>query len=488
LLALQPACRETRAADIWKNDIMTKQLTAAAVERLRPGRERREIRDGGAAGLYLTIQTSGAKSFTMRFRRPDGRPAKLTLGSADLSGNEPIDEPVLGGPLTLAGARRLAAEINRRRALGRDVVADHAADKQRRRVEADKRINTFRLAAREFVESHARTKTRRWRETAKLLGFSYAGDSCTEASETKGGLAIRWRDRPIEEIDGHDIYSVIDESRRRGIPGTVARNGGASDPRGRVMARTLSKMFAWLVQHRRLAANPCSGVWCPPAPPARERVLNQTEIRLLWSACEQVGEPFGPLFRLLLLTGARLNEVARMTWHEISEDGMTWNLTPSRTKNKRPHVVPLSPAVREILAGLRRITGKPGYLFTTNGRTPVSGFSKIKARLDGLMLAEAGRVGGDHASIPAWRLHDLRRTCATGMADHCRIPPHIVEAALNHVSGAKAGVAGIYNRALYADEKRAALECWAVYVQTIVRGGPTKVVPMRLHGKQRSVG
>jgi integrase len=443
---------------------MPKPLSAAAVAKLKPRRVRCEIRDGGAVGLSLTIQPSGHKSWTMRFRRPNGRPAKLTLGPIDLSGKESSAEPAIGTPLTLAAARWLAGEVHRQRATGRDVVADHFTN---RRAAIDQRANTFAAAARDFIDDHARPKTRRWREKARLLGIAYSVDDGTPLL-LKDGLAARWRDKPISEISGHDIYTVTDEARRYGVPGIPAtRNPGSSDARGRALALTLSKLFGWLVAHRRITINPSVGVYRPPAPAPRDRVLTTAEIRRLWAACADIGEPFGALVKLLLLTGQRRDEVARMTRAELSDDGATWTLPGSRTKNKRAHVVPLPPLAREVLGEVKQIAGKPGYIFTTNGSTPVSGFSKIKNRLDHAM-----------GEVPPWQLHDLRRTAATGMAE-LGIAPHIIEAVLNHVSGAKAGVAGVYNRAAYADQKRAALASWAEYVQGLIASESAKIVAIR---------
>jgi len=157
-----------------------------------------------------------------------------------------------------------------------------------------------------------------------------------------------------------------------------------------------------------------------------------------------------------------------MTRGELSDDGATWTIPSSRTKNKRAHVVPLPPLARAIIAGVKPIASAAGYVFTTNGRSAISGWSAIKKVLDAAMGATS-----------PWRLHDLRRTAATGMAE-IGIPPHIVEAALNHVSGAKAGVAGTYNRAAYAPEKRAALERWAERIERLVSREPaSKVVSLR---------
>jgi integrase len=187
-----------------------------------------------------------------------------------------------------------------------------------------------------------------------------------------------------------------------------------------------------------------------------------------------MGYPFGDLCKLLLLTGSRREEVARMTWAELADDLSTLRLPGNRTKNHKPHNVPLSALAREILAGAPKISDV--YVFSTNGTTPISGFSKYKTRLDALMLAQATKEKG---TVTSWRLHDLRRTAATGMAG-IGVVPHVIEACLNHVSGAKASVAGIYNREKYEPEKRAALDRWAGYIDSVISGrADDTIVPLR---------
>jgi integrase len=440
---------------------MAKTLTAAAVKNYRPGKGRREIPEGGCPGLYLVIQASGHRSWALRFRRPSGRPAKLTLGPVDLSGKEAEGVPVLGQPLTLASARRLAGDIGHQRALGRDVVADYEASRRRQRSEHETRAkSTFAAAAKDFIGQYASKKTRRWRVTARLLGLRPMPEGLEIIG---GGLADRWSDKPVAAIDGHDIFGLVDETRRSGVPGLERRRDGPTEARARVMLACLSKMFSWLVQRRQVEKNPCAGVHRPEVSRARDRVLTDAEIVKFWSAVDAERKEFSGLLKLLLLTGCRLNEVAGMRRAELSDDGATWSIPGERTKNKRPHIVPLAPLAREILATM---AGDGELVFTTTGRSPVSGWSRIKTSLDGAM------------AIPPWRLHDLRRTAATGMAE-IGIAPHIVEAALNHISGAKAGVAGTYNRAAYAPEKRAALERWASHVQGLVCGQPANIVNMR---------
>lgn len=452
----------------------SKVLTAAAVRTFRPGAERREIPDGATPGLRLLVHPSGARSWVMRFRRPNsttGATAKMTLGSVDLTGKEAEAEPVIGGHLTLAAARKLAAEVHRQRALGRDPAADRQSEKRRIRLAAAERArSTFAAAAVSFVEEHARPKVRRWKETARILGL--APDTL---DLIRGGLADRWREKPVAEVTGHDVYGVVDECRRRGVPGLKRRRKGMTDSRARAMFTTLSKFFAWLVEHRVVTSNPCAGVHKPDAAPARERVLSDDEVRWFWQACEQDGEPFCSLLKLLLVTGQRLNEVARMTRSEVSDDGKTWTLPGARTKNKRSHVVPLSSLAREVIGGVREVVGKPGYIFTTTGETPVSGFSRAKARIDAAMLAVARREAEaagrdpDAVAIAPWRIHDLRRTAVTGMA-RAGADLHVIERAINHVSGSFGGIVSTYQRHRYADEVRAALEAWANLLGEVVLG------------------
>jgi integrase len=224
------------------------------------------------------------------------------------------------------------------------------------------------------------------------------------------------------------------------------------------MHRALSKMFAWLREKRRVAVNPVEGLATPKTPRARDRVLTSDEVIRFWRAAD--AEPtFGPMLKILLLSGQRLGEVAGMRRSEIN--GEIWTIPSSRTKNKLAHDVPLVPIVRNLLPD-----GDGDLYFTTTGTTPISGLSKVKNRIDAAM------------GIPKWSLHDLRRTTATGMAD-LGIAPHIIEAVLNHISGHKAGVAGTYNRAKYAAEKKQALERWAAHVEGLIAGRKSTIVDMK---------
>ena len=173
---------------------------------------------------------------------------------------------------------------------------------------------------------------------AALLGLRYPKDGGAP-TESRGGLAQRWSDRDVRSIDGHDVFTVVDEARRVGVPGCAIRKEGISESRGRELHSALSSMLGWLHRNRIVGANPAAGVHRPQPGSPRDRVLTDAEIKKLWRACETITPPFGAIFRLCLLTGCRLNEVAGMRREELSDDG-AWTIPSSRTKNKVTHVSP----------------------------------------------------------------------------------------------------------------------------------------------------
>jgi Arm DNA-binding domain len=180
---------------------MRKMLTVAAIEKLKPGPVHREIADAGAPGLALCIQPSGARSWIVRYRRPEGRPAKLTLGTVDVMGKGTTAAPVVGGHLTLGDARVLATQV----ALGQDPAADKQAKRAATKAFA---TDTFAAAAVAFVKLEARPNTRSWQATARLLGLQPNGD---ELELIPNGIAKRWATRPVRSIRRHEIADVLDE-------------------------------------------------------------------------------------------------------------------------------------------------------------------------------------------------------------------------------------------------------------------------------------
>jgi integrase len=214
----------------------------------------------------------------------------------------------------------------------------------------------------------------------------------------------------------------------------------------------------------------------PPAPPAREHVLSDIEVQLFWQATPKLSAPFDSFARILLLTGQRRSEVAGMAWAELDRASATWTIPKARAKNKAANIVPLSAPVMAELDALavkvwggnwpdgKRIWPIDGLVLTTTGKTPISGLSKAKAKLDTEMVKLAGQ-----RPVEPWRFHDIRRTVATSM-QRLGVRLEVTEAALHHLSGSRAGIVGVYQRHDWKDEKRAALEAWAARVEAIVAG------------------
>jgi integrase len=223
----------------------------------------------------------------------------------------------------------------------------------------------------------------------------------------------------------------------------------------------LSALFSWAIGEGIAGANPVIGTNKATDEISRNRVLSEREMRLAWQ-CSGAGA-YGTIVRLLILTLQRREEVGGMLWSELDLEHSLWTITEDRTKNGLPHDVPLSPAAVAILKQQPRREDRD--LVFGAGEGPFQGWSNAKAALDLRMTAALVKdVSDAKAKIKPWRLHDLRRTGATALGDKLSVLPHVVEAILNHISGHKAGVAGIYNRSIYATEKRDALFRWATLV------------------------
>ena len=409
-------------------------LTVKEIEKLKPRAKPYEVLDG--AGLYLTVRPSGAKAFNLRYRH-GGAPRNLTIGPLELG---------------LAEARRLATEA--RGAIARGAIArgdDPCALKNARKAAAAAAVKALKEPTRDsvgavaerFLAKHVRAKTRpaSQRETERLL---------------RAEILPKLGDRRLGEVTRADVRQLVENIAERA---PIVAN--------RTLA-VLRKLCNWAKKKDIIAVSPCDGLE-PPAPErSRDRVLTNEEIRLFWQACETVGWPFGPLAQMLLLTGQRRDEVGAMTWGEVDLALAKWTLAGERVKNAREHIVPLSPQAMRLLESLPRIGGAKGYVFTTSGEKPVDGFSRAKNRIDAAMLAEARRLD-PAAEIPHWTFHDSRRSAASGMAA-LKVLPHVIEATLNHSSGVIKGVAAVYNKHKYEDEKRAALEAWGRQVEWLATG------------------
>ena len=270
----------------------------------------------------------------------------------------------------------------------------------------------------------------------------------------------------IGDVKKRDINDILDAIADRGSPITANR-----------CFAVLRKFFNWARDDRDLiAVSPCAGVTARIAERSRDRVLADEEIRLAWRAFEAIGEPFGPIGKLLLLTGARRSEIAEATWSEIDLAAKTLTLPASRTKNAEPRVIPLSDSAVDIIKALKRIEGKAGFIFTVTGTTPVSGFSRARETIRRFILdalKKDAKVRGDDpeaVEAPApWTLHDLRRVVATNL-QKLGVRLEVTEAVLGHTSGSRAGIIGVYQRHTWSDEKRTALDAWARRLDAIMTG------------------
>lgn len=400
-------------------------LTDLAIRKLENPPSRREVPDGKISGLYLVLQPTGMRSWALRYR-VHGISRKLTIGSYP--------------DVDLAAARRRAQVALGAIANGKDPAADKIAAREAKK-SARAPSDRVETVAASFLEKYVKRN---------------AGDSWAREGERllRKEIIPALGSKRLGEVKKSDIHDMLDAIVDRGAP--VVAN------------RTLAifrRLCNWAVERGIILGSPCVAIKAPTPEHSRDRVLADDEIQLAWGAFESIGWPFGPIAKLLLLTGARRDEVASARWSEINLDAKTWSIAKERSKNGVAHEIPLSDAAVAILAGLPRVGDrKDALVFSTTGRTPVSGFSKGKAQID----AEIAAAFGDGADPTApWVFHDLRRTAASGMAG-IGIAPHVVEAVLNHKSGTIKGVAAVYNRYSYATEKRQALDAWARRLDAIL--------------------
>jgi integrase len=398
-------------------------LTDKLIEKTKPGPARIEIPDTLLTGLHLIIQPSGVKSFCVRYRI-NGERRKLTLGSYSVIG--------------LGDAREAARVALRAVIEGRDPAAE--------RIEA-RRLKDTGLTTADLIETV-------WsdyeaRHVAKLRPNSAGAIRRLFTNH----VLPAWRGRKVTEIGKRDVLSLIDDA--------AEKRGPAAANKTKTL---LGGFFAWCLARDLINVSPCNGVARPHAEKSRERVLSDDEVRTVWIAAGE--QPiFGPMVRLLVLTGARRNEVADMRRSELDLTNRIWTIPATRTKNHREHRVYLSDAALAVLDSVHHTSDE--FVFSTNGDSPVSGFSKFKAKLDKSL-----------EGVAAWGLHDLRRTCATGMAK-CGVALATVEKALNHVSGSHGGIVSTYQRHAYSEETKAALIAWGGYVTALIEGAPANVVPLR---------
>lgn len=418
-------------------------LTVKTIDAFKASEKRQEVPDGGkggVAGLYVVVQPSGAKSWSYRYRSPlDGKPKKFTIGTY----------PTFG----LAEARNAADAMRLLVKSGRDPGEEKRAAKAR----ASDRSRDVTALLDAFIKEHADAKSA---STAKLMKQQIEAD-----------IRPYWGRRRIETITRADIRALLKRITDRG-----------ADVHANRVFSLVRKFLNWCVNDVEvIGVSPAQGMKRPADEAARERVLSPDELRWLWKATAEAGN-FGVCVRLLLLTGQRRMEVGGMRRSELDLQAPqpSWTIPGQRTKNGRANLVPLTATAQEALATVKQIA-QSDLVFTSDGEVPSSGWSKSKAALEAVMLAKANEEAIEAGREPLealqrWTLHDLRRTCATGLAS-LRQPPHIIEAILNHKTGVIAGIAAVYNVFEYRDERAAALTAWEGYLLTVCERRPTNVLP-----------
>jgi integrase len=371
------------------------RLTAAALGDLKldSGVTDRIVFDDDVPGFGIRMRASGAQTWIFQYKI-GGRTRRLVIGQVSA--------------IKLAKARDIASELHAKVRLGGDPASE-------KREKVQRALDTFGSLAERFLEQYrARLRTK------------------NEVSRHLQKYAAPLHSSPVDSITLRDIADLLGKIDKA--------SGGVTANRVRA---SLSACFSWAMREGLAPSNPVANT-NKREERARNRVLSDDELRRIWSAAGDGA--YGTIVRLLILTGQRRSEIGELRWPEVDLERHVLNLPAERTKNKRPHVVPLTPTARTLLEGRLR-AGDAIFEFTA--------WAYSKDLLD------------KRSGVSDWVIHDIRRTVATGMAD-IGIQPHIIEAVLNHVSGHKGGVAGIYNRANYAAEKAAALARWDEHVASIV--------------------
>lgn len=387
------------------------RLTATAVEKLNPPAiGRRDVYDAEVPGLVLRLSPSGIKSWSFTYRA-EGKPRRLTLGA----------HPGVSLKLARDRAREARAAVQR----GHDPVEDKKA------IERDRQLNGFAACARDYVEKYAKRQQRTWAETERVMER----------------LAIpAWADKPVKEIRRRDVVELLDKVAVK-TPHQANR-----------LRAYLSRMFKWLIEREVIEVSPIIGVAPRIKSNPRSRILSDAELVALWKATEKLDNVFGAATRFLMLTGVRRDEASYLRWDEL--DGNWAAMPASRMKSGRDFRAPLSSLAADVVKGIPHFEQCP-FVFTTNGRTPISGWSKAKVKLDKYMSEELGEP------VVGWRLHDLRRTLASGLAG-LGTRSEVIKRVLGHLANSNDVTTIHYNWHSYDSEAMAAVQAWASHIANLL--------------------
>jgi integrase len=418
-------------------------LTSISIRNLKPPPTgRRDIADGATPGLCLRVSAHDTWKWTLRMRGPEGGLRRFVLGDfTDAQG--------------LAWARRQAEKTRQQvRHEGHDPHRERKARVAAAAAEAQRERLTLKVLVEDW--ERRRLSNRRPRYAAEALR------ALRVAFEKQWG-------KPAEDLGRVDIAQVLSGLIRTKTKGGETVNSGYA-----IASRTAAygrACFSWAIKHHLVQSNPFDRVPIDDfQTEPRDRVLTDDELVAVWRAAEATKGPFGRLIQFLVLTGQRREEVSGLSWPELSEDRLTWTIPRSRAKNGKAHLVPLSEMAQLLLPVMPPDADRRTELvFLGRRKTPFSGWSKCKAQLD------------QDSGVTNRRIHDLRRTLATGL-QRLGTRLEVTEAVLNHVSGSRAGIVGIYQRHDWADEKRAALNAWAEHLRSLIDRA-REVAKLNPHGR-----
>ena len=432
------------------------KLTERKIEKLATEHDRKDrlVFDDAQRGLAVRVTASSGRTYLCQYTL-HGHKWRVPLGACSA--------------VALSKAREAAAAVMGDVAKGKNPAAERKEAAAAERVRRRRNRLTLRVLIDDWHRLHLTGKRASYAaEAVRALHHAFASHLDDAAEDLDRTAVVRALDaltrrRKRKEGDG------ADKAKGAAMTGRTAAYGRAA--------------FAWAVKRDAVRENPFAGLPIAKSIARRERVLSDQELVEVWRAAGDAAAPYSTIVALLLLTGQRRGEVAGMTWGELSDDLTTWTLPGERTKNGEPHTVPLSGPARDLIRALlpddanetKRVLREQrahGGLVLPGAVGPFAGWSKAKRALDEAIMdaraKAAAKAGASAAPLVPWSVHDLRRTVATGL-QRLGVRLEVTEAVLNHVSGSRGGIAGVYQRHDWASEKRAALDAWAAHVSAIVK-------------------
>ena len=419
------------------------RITKRSVEAipLPIGTARSYLWDDQLKGFGCMVTGKGSRSYLVQYQMGGrGNPTRrVTIGKH-------------GSPWTAEKARDEAGDLLEKVRKGID-PADHA---KAVKASADaSKADAERLAFSKYVDLFETNylKARALRSTEDIK------------STFRRDLTPFFKERAINTLRRAEISNRLDEIGLRSKSAALKAH------------KWLRKLLSWAVQRGDIASSPMESMGPPHRDGRRRRVLSALELKAVWQSSDGLDEPFASFVKMLILTGQRLREVAGMHWNEVDLDAGQWVIPGHRTKNGRDHLCPLSPqAVAILTTRFPDKKARKGLSFTTNQKTPIAGFSKVKQRLDLGFLGGLSRLSEGELAIPLpWVFHDLRRTFSTN-SQALGFPIEHTEACLNHVSGKRGGLAAIYQLHEYQPEKVAVMAAWGRFVEAMLADDMGKVV------------